>query len=86
MHSLQRPSKKLDWKHIGPFMILEKIGLQAYRLQLPSSLKIHPIFHVSLLEPYRENTLPDCVQPPPPPVILNNSNEPKFEVEEILDS
>jgi hypothetical protein len=80
----QKPSKKLDWKKLGPFKIIEQIGLQAYRLRLPESMKIHPIFHVSLLEPCRENILPNRVQPPPPPIIIDNGN--KWEVEEILDS
>ena len=80
----QRPSKKHDWKKLGPFEIIERIGLQAYRLRLPESMKIHPVFHVSLLEPCHENTLPNHVQPPPHPVIIDNRNE--WEVEEILDS
>ena len=80
----ERPSKKLDWKHIGPFVITEKIGLQAYRLQLPTSMNVHPVFHVTLLEPYHENTIPDRVQPPPPPVTINEETE--YEVEEVIDS
>src|SRR5271154_1511729 len=44
-----RPSKKFDVRRTGPFTILEKITPLAYRLQLPLSWKIHPVFHVSLL-------------------------------------
>jgi len=80
----QRPSKKLDWKRLGPYTILKRIGTQAYRLQLPSSFKIHPVFHVSLLDKHMESNIPDRIQPPPPPVIIENQEE--FEVEEILDS
>ena len=80
----QRPSKKLDWKRLGPYPILERIGTQAYRLQLPSSMKIHPVFHVSLLDRYVESDIPTRVQPPPQPVIVENEAE--FEVEEVLDS
>ena len=48
----KRPSKKLDHQKIGPFKIKKKIGNVNYELQLPESMKrIHPIFHVSLLEP-----------------------------------
>ena len=80
----QRPSKKLDWKRLGPFPILERIGTQAYRLELPSSMKIHPVFHISLLDRYIESDIPTRVQPPPQPVIVDNQVE--FEAEEVLDS
>jgi hypothetical protein len=47
-----RPSEKLDYKKIGPYEIIEKRGKSSYLLKLPSSLKrLHPVFHVSLLEP-----------------------------------
>ena len=80
----QRPNKKLDWKRFGPYPIIEKIGTQAYRLQLPPSMKIHPVFHISLLDRYTENDIPGRIQPPPPPVIIKNQIE--YEVEDILDS
>jgi hypothetical protein len=49
-----RASKKLDDRFLGPFQVIEKIGKQAYRLKLPLKYsKIHNVFHVSLLEPYR---------------------------------
>jgi hypothetical protein len=80
----QRPSKKLDWKRLGPYPILERIGTQAYRLQLPSPMKIHPVFHVSLLDRYIESDIPTRTQPPPPSVLVDNQVE--FEVEEVLDS
>jgi transposase InsO family protein len=80
----ERPSKKLDWKRLGPYIIEERIGLQAYRLKLPSSMKVHPVFHVSLLDPYKSSTIPDRTQDPPPPVVVDDELE--WEVEEILDS
>lgn len=80
----QRPSKKLDWKKLGPYRVLERIGTQSYRLQLPTSMKIHPVFHVSLLEPHKSNSIPGRVQPPPPPVIIDDQEE--WEVDQILDS
>jgi len=53
-----RPSKKLDYKKIGPFEILAKIGTSAYKLALPPSMAIHNTFHISLLEPYQDNRFP----------------------------
>src|SRR3982074_698190 len=44
----ERPSKKLDWKRLDPFQITKRIGMQAYELDLPNSMRIHPVFHVSL--------------------------------------
>jgi transposase InsO family protein len=79
-----RPSDKLDYKRLGPFRVTEKIGKVNYRLQLPASMKIHPVFHVNLLEPFHPNDIPGRVQDPPPPVTVDGHEE--FEVEEILDS
>ncbi|KAG8424880.1 hypothetical protein J3458_022432 [Metarhizium acridum] len=46
----KRPSDKLDWKKIGPFLIKRKISNTNYELSLPDGMRIHPIFHISLLE------------------------------------
>ncbi|SOV07708.1 uncharacterized protein UDID_19391 [Ustilago sp. UG-2017a] len=61
------PTKKLDYRQLGPFSISEVISSHAYRLQLPPSMKIHNVFHIDRLEPYVTNTIPNRVQPPPPP-------------------
>ena len=45
---------------------------------------VHPVFHVSMLEPATPNTIPNRIQPPPPPVEIDG--EPEFEISEILDS
>ena len=44
---------KLDNKKFGPFKVLEAVGKRAYRLKLPQNMKIHPVFHTSLLEHYK---------------------------------
>ena len=44
---------KLSPRFIGPFEILEMIGVVAYRLALPPNmLGVHEVFHVSMLRKY----------------------------------
>src|SRR3979490_2799481 len=45
---------------------------------------IHPIFHVSILEPLTPNDFPNRVSPPQPPITIDG--EPKYEISKVLDS
>jgi len=47
-------------------------------------MKIHLMFHVSLLEPYHVFTIPNRIHKPPPLIVVDGDQE--YEVEEILDS
>lgn len=80
----KRPSRKFDNKNLGPFKIKEKINEVAFKLHLPSSMKIHPVFHVSLLEPKSKETFANQKQEPPQPIEVDG--EQHYEVEKILDS
>jgi transposase InsO family protein len=52
----KRPSKGLDHVKVGPFLISKRNGPVTYTLELPPDAKIHPRFHVSLLEPADQET------------------------------
>ena len=82
--STAQPSSKLDVRRLEPFHIVGQVGSSAYRLGLPSSIKIHLVFHVSLLEPHVANTVPRRVVDIPPPIQVDGV--PEFEVQVVLDS
>ena len=46
------PTQKLVSKFIGLYKIAKVISTTAYKLELPPSFKIHPVFYVSLLKQY----------------------------------
>ena len=66
---------------LGPFKVVEKKG-SLYKLDLPNTIKVHPVFPVVLLFKDLDNALPGQVNEPPPPV--NIEGELEYEVEEIL--
>ena len=80
----KRPTKKLSPKHYSPFKILEKIGSRSFRLELDKRWKIHKVFHVSLLEPYKTSNHLKRTQNRPEPEEIEGENE--YEVEKIIKS
>jgi hypothetical protein len=73
------PSKKLDNVRVGPFLIEKVKGPVNYQLALPKDAKIHPVFHISLLEPA------DAETPVQTQFHFETQEEDTFEVEKILD-
>ena len=72
-------TKKLMPRFIGPFAIIARVGLVAYKLGLPPTVKVHPVFHVSLLKAYRSD---GRYQPPPAKLDLIGE-EVHYEIGEI---
>lgn len=77
-------ARKLNHRRLGPYEIVRKLSPLNYELKLPASMKVHPVFHVSLLTKYQPDTIPGRVQPPPEPVPVDGDIE--YEVQEVINS
>jgi hypothetical protein len=76
----KQPSIKLDHKKLGLFKIKRVGGLVNYKLLLPKTMNIHPVFYIFLLE----LVLLGVLLVPVTEIELVNPNI-KYEVEGILD-
>jgi hypothetical protein len=80
------PTRKLGDFQLGPYKVIERRGGLTYKLELPKDLaRLHPVFHVDKLSPWRGNDVNGILPPPPQPVELEDGDL-EYEVEEILDS
>ena len=73
---------KIGPRRKGPFEISNVLGPLTYQLHLPTSWKIHNVFHAVLLCPYIENDIHRSNFPQPPPKLLEG--EEVYEVESII--
>ena len=79
---VQAPSKKLSPRRYGPFEVTQQVSQVTYRIKLPPSMKIHNVFHVDLLIPYKETEAYGETFSQPPPELIDGQEE--YEVEEII--
>ena len=79
-----RPSDKLDHRRLGPYRVIRKISSSSYLLALPWYLtRLHPVFHVSLLEPYKDPSEFHIHADPEP---FELADDPALSIDKILDS
>jgi len=73
---------KLSPRRYGPFKVVSQISKVAYKLELPSTWKIHDVFHASLLTPYKETDQhgPNFLEPP----LEILDSKPEWEIQKIL--
>ena len=81
--NMDRPSRKLDQQMGGPYTVLEQVG-NAFRIDLPPSIRIHPVISADKLRKAADDPLPGQIQEPGLPIVVNNQDE--WGVEEILAS
>ena len=74
----KKPNKKLDYKYLKLYKVIKKILKNNYQLNLPPKVRIHLIFHISLLE--------NVTNVKPINIKQNNVkvNEKKYETEKIF--
>jgi hypothetical protein len=78
-------SNKLFPRYLGPFRIAHMVNPVAFELDLPAPMRIHPVFHSSLLRKYKPRQVVEGAEPPaPPPLPLILSDDTGFRVEMIL--
>jgi hypothetical protein len=80
---------KLLERFIGPYPVKRVVSSTAYELDLPKSMRLHPVFHVHLLRPYVDSsaTFPERVpyHARPAPAVEGTDAEPEWDVEAILN-
>lgn len=87
-HRMSGAPKLLE-RFIGPYPVKRVISPTAYELELPDSMRVHPVFHIHLLRPYIDSAAAFPERVPyharPAPAVQSTAAEPEWEVESVLD-
>jgi len=77
-----RRSEKLTECFVGPYKVKGIVSSNAIELELPNSIKIHPVVNVSRVRLYKSQ-VKGQKKIPPKPVIIKGEKE--FKIEKILN-
>jgi len=77
-----RRSEKLTERFVGSYKVKEIISSNAIELELPKSIRIHPVVNVSRVQLYRPQVKG---QKKTPPKLVIIKREEEFEVEKIIN-
>jgi len=83
---MARPLRKPDYKRLGPFKVTQVFNRNFYRFELPFLMKVHNVFHVSLLDHYVEPVPDQQSSDRQPAISAESTDEKESEVERIVDS
>ena len=82
-------ARKFTERYIGPFRVKKVVNANAYELELPPGMKIHPTINISQFKEYHDGSAAFPTRPAPltrpDPEAVTNDGAPEWEVERILD-
>lgn len=74
-HMAENARRTLSAQFYGPYAVTKVVCPVAYRLDLPGSMRVHDVFHISRLLPYHDgsHSFPEraAARAPPPPDIVD---------------
>ena len=85
----RKRSRKFTERFVGPYRVKRVVNANAYELELPASLKIHPVINISHLKEYRDGAQAFPDRPiritRPEPEALDDNGAPEWRVDRLLD-
>ena len=77
-----RRTEKLTKRFVGPYKVKSIVSMNAIELELPSTIRIHPVVNVSRVQRYTSQVEGQKKEMPQPMVI---KGEEEWEVEKIMN-
>jgi len=85
----RKRARKLTERYVGPYRVKRVVNANAYELELPASLKIHPVINISHLKEYRDGAQAFPDRPVrltrPEPAAIDDNGAPAWDVDRLLD-